>query len=166
MLNYLSLHFRRQMASQGRSYILSTSHFQDCRPALRLANFYRWLPSTVCYLFVKCSWVEYVWWLSQGYSDQRMQYCLNYSVLVSGRASFWGGAYNVHKWTRNLRTKIQKCAPTKRNRETKAAFQKHLPVSVNKTFIANDVRFPFTYSRMFRDRLCHVLFETESHFLV
>ena len=36
----------------------------------------------------------------------------------SGRASFWGDAYTVRKWTRNLRTKILKCVavPTKRNR--------------------------------------------------
>ena len=43
----------------------------------------------------------------------------------SGPASFWGGAYMVRKWTRNLRTKIRKCVPTKRNGETNDAFQKH-----------------------------------------
>ena len=32
---------------------------------------------------------------------------------VSGRASFWGHAYTVRKWTRNLRTKIRKSIRTK-----------------------------------------------------
>ena len=44
--------------------------------------------------------------------------------FFSGRASFWGDAYTARKWTTNLRTKIQKCVPTKRNRETNDAFQK------------------------------------------
>ena len=34
-------------------------------------------------------------------------------VHGSGRASFWEDAYTVRKWTRHLRTKIQKCVPTK-----------------------------------------------------
>ena len=36
--------------------------------------------------------------------------------------SFWGDAYTIRKWTRNLHTKIRKCVPTKINRETNAAF--------------------------------------------
>ena len=32
----------------------------------------------------------------------------------SGRVSFWGDAYTVRKWTRNLRKKNRKCVPTKR----------------------------------------------------
>ena len=31
----------------------------------------------------------------------------------SGRAIFWGGAFTARKWTRNSRTKILKCVPTK-----------------------------------------------------
>ena len=36
----------------------------------------------------------------------------------------------------------------------------HQKIQQNKLLVANYVRFPFTYSHMFRDRLCHVLFET------
>ena len=35
------------------------------------------------------------------------------STCISGRASFWGDAYTVRTWTRNLRTKFRKCVPTK-----------------------------------------------------
>ena len=35
----------------------------------------------------------------------------------SGRVSFWGDAYTVCKWTRNLRTEIRKCVPTKLRNE-------------------------------------------------
>ena len=92
-------------------------------------------------------------------------------VMFSARASFWGDAYTVRKWTINLRTKIRKCVPTKRNRETNAAFRSTFStkfiktIQRNKMVFANDARFPFTYSRMFRDRLRHVLFETESRLL-
>ena len=40
-----------------------------------------------------------------------------YTWQCSGRASFWGDAYTVRKWTRNLRTKIRKCVPTKYRNE-------------------------------------------------
>ena len=43
-------------------------------------------------------------------------------------------AYTVRKWTRNLRTKIRKCVPTKRNRETNDAFQKHSTTGFIKRF--------------------------------
>ena len=52
--------------------------------------------------------------------------------LCSGRANFWGDAYTVRKWTRNLRTKNRKCVPTKRN-ETNDAFQKDLYYRVHQT---------------------------------
>ena len=45
-------------------------------------------------------------------------------MYSSGRASFWGDAYTVRKWTRNLRTRFGNAY--QRNRETNAAFQKHL----------------------------------------
>ena len=37
----------------------------------------------------------------------------------------WGDVYTIHKWMRNLLKKIQKYVPTKRNRETNCALQKH-----------------------------------------
>ena len=69
------------------------------------------------------------------------------SVWYSGRASFWGDAYTVRKWTRNLRTNIRKCV--QRNSETNDAFQKHLyyhqTIQRNTEMLfANDARFPFT----------------------
>ena len=84
----------------------------------------------------------------------------------SGRASFRGDAFAVRKWRGNLHTKIRKCVPTKRSRETNAAFQKHRyhcvhqTIQRNKMFCANDARFLFSYSRMFLDRLYLVSFET------
>ena len=89
--------------------------------------------------------------------------------LCSGRANFWGDAYTVRKWTRNLRTKNRKCVPTKRN-ETNDAFQKDLYYRVHQTIqrkkmFANDARFPLQYSRSFRNRLHRVYFKTvESRF--
>ena len=35
--------------------------------------------------------------------------------FISSHASFWGDAYIVRKWMRNLRTNIWKCIPTKRS---------------------------------------------------
>ena len=49
--------------------------------------------------------------------------CTVCTIYTSGRASFWGDAYIVRKWTGNLRTRIRKCVPTKRSRETNASFQ-------------------------------------------
>ena len=46
---------------------------------------------------------------------------IEWCTSTSGRASFWGDAYTVRKWSRNLRTKIQKCVPTKRNGEMNAS---------------------------------------------
>ena len=53
---------------------------------------------------------------------------------ISGRTSFWGDAYTVCKWTRNLRTKIQKYVPRKRSRKTNDAFQKQLTTGFIKQF--------------------------------
>ena len=66
----------------------------------------------------------------------------------SGRVcGFWGDAYTVRKWTRNLGTKIRKSY--RRNRETNGAFQKHLyhhqRIQRNTEMLfANDLRFPIT----------------------
>ena len=91
------------------------------------------------------------------------------TTLVSGRSSFWGGAYTLHKWTRNLRTKIQKCVPTKRKRETNDALQKHLHHRGQryKMLFANDARFPFTIvpSMIVCVLFCLRLVETESRVL-
>ena len=51
---------------------------------------------------------------------------LRKKLEYSGCASFWGDAYTVRKWMRNLCTKIRKCIPTKRKRETNDASVKHL----------------------------------------
>ena len=45
--------------------------------------------------------------------------------------------------------------PAKRNRESNALSNDSAKC---KMFSVNDARFPVTYSRMFRDRLRHVLF--------
>ena len=74
---------------------------------------------------------EYWEWVLHEIRTQLANWCVtnflataNAAVAFVGfqrRASFWGDAYTVRKWTRNLRTKIRKCVPTKRNRETNAA---------------------------------------------
>ena len=72
----------------------------------------------------------FVWLKRKGATWHRMQ---NTRVLKgirevqdSGRVSFWGDAYTARKCARNLRSKIRKCVPTKRNREKNVAFRKHL----------------------------------------
>ena len=61
---------------------------------------------------------------------------------VRGRTSFRGDAYNVRKWTRNLRTKIRKCVPKELRNEwriSKALYhQVHQTIQRNKMFFAND----------------------------
>ena len=89
-------------------------------------------------------------------------------TIDSGRASFWGDAYTVRKWTRNLRMyKIRKCVPTRRNRETNDAFQKHFYYQVHQTiqqdemFFTNDARFSFAIFECLRWSFAsRVLFET------
>ena len=72
------------------------------------------------------------------------------NTVCSGRASFQGDAYTVHKWTRNLCTEIWKCVPTKRDRETNNALLKHLypwvhqTIQRNKMLFMNDAHHPFT----------------------
>ena len=73
------------------------------------------------------------WWISR--TDEGKLVCGH--GHPSGRASFWGDAYTVRKWTRNLRTKLRKCVPTKRNRETNDAFQKHFFHRVHQTIQRN-----------------------------
>ena len=43
-------------------------------------------------------------------------------ILFSGCSSFWGDAYTVRKWMRNLCTKIRKCVPTKQMTHFKSTF--------------------------------------------
>ena len=66
---------------------------------------------------------------------------------MNGRASFWGDVYTVRRWTRNLRTQILKCVPTKWRKN--GAFQKHLyhhqTIQRNTEMLfANDAHFLFT----------------------
>ena len=59
--------------------------------------------------------------------------------IISGRASFWGDACIVRKWTRNLRTKIRKCVPTKWRNESRIS-KAPLPLSKDSAKYWNVVR--------------------------
>ena len=65
----------------------------------------------------------------------------------SGRASFWGACVHRTQVDKKFAYKIQRYVPTKRNRETNDAFQKHLyhrihqTIQRNKMLFANDARF-------------------------
>ena len=88
-----------------------------------------------------------VWrtWVSIAYSDERWLY-YQFSQLIhfssksrmcehSCRASFWGDAYTVRKWTKHLRTKIRKFVSTKRNWNTNDGyFQENLRTGFIKRF--------------------------------
>ena len=71
-----------------------------------------------------------------------------FDTVRSGRASFWGDAYTIRKWTRNLRKKFQICIPTERNRETNAAFWKHFSDLAKYKCSSQTM---CTYSSMFHD---------------
>ena len=75
-------------------------------------------------------WFELFHWAlswSWGSTKQNPQLCCGSCTMAANdqtpnpwttkyhsvRASFWGDAYTVRKWTRNLRTKIRKCVPIK-----------------------------------------------------
>ena len=69
--------------------------------------------------------------------------------VSSGRASFWGDAYTLNGSGWEICVKrLRKCVPTRRNRETNDAFQKHFyyrvhqTIQQNKTF-TNDAHFSF-----------------------
>ena len=72
----------------------------------------------------------------------------------------------ISTWTRNLRTRIRKCVPTKRNRGTNAAFQKHIyhrvhqTISRNKILFANDARFLLTMLACLQWSFASTHFET------
>ena len=74
----------------------------------------------------------------------------------------------MRKWTRNLRTKIRKCVPTKRNRERNDAFQKYLYHRVQQTIQRIETwgsRVPFcTYAvRVASMILCTARFLCATH---
>ena len=61
---------------------------------------------------------------------------------------------SVHRWMKNLRSKIWKCAPTKRNREINRAFQNHFYSQKMRAFLS-------WYLHAFHGRSCRVLFESD-----
>ena len=78
------------------------------------------------------------------FEEMRTSYASGREICVQK----FGNAYQ--------RKKIEKWMPH---------FNSTFQIQWNKMFFANDARFPFTYSRMFRDHSHHVLFETcwDSH---
>ena len=83
--------------------------------------------------------------------------CCSDFVMFSARASFWGDAYTVRKWTINLRTKTGKCVPTKRNRETNAAFRSTFSTKFIKPF--SEIKWSSRTMRAFlsHTRVCSVI---------
>ena len=56
---------------------------------------------------------------------------------------------------------LEICVQRFGNAHQRKEIEKRIPhFKTNKMFFANDARFPLIYSRMSRDRLRHVLFET------